>query len=181
MAFTRFHDDPARIQKQLQENTYIGRYQLNTPGQGKQLPFQEDPNMRLQFWGANLSTNTVQLESELRGMTRPLNRDLLEINDYKKNPTPISFISSFGVAEPFIEESRASHPAWQYRNMNIDRWEFPWLNPQANIEKPFNENIQTRILEKDFFHPTIPVVSGNPDYYLTGNTLCLGNEKSLNN
>ena len=47
MAFTRFHDDPSRIQKQLQESTFIGRYQLNTPGQGTgtSLPFQEDPNI----------------------------------------------------------------------------------------------------------------------------------------
>jgi len=183
MAFTRFHDDPSRIQKQLQESTFIGRYQLNTPGQGvgKQLPFQEDPNIRLQFWGANLNDNTVQFESELRGLTRPLNRDLIQVNDYKKNPTPmIQYSSSYGVADPFVEESRASHPAWQYRNLNIDRWEFPWINPQANLEKPFHENVQTRILEKDSFQPTIPIMEGtiHQEYYLTGNSMCLGNNNA---
>ena len=45
MAFTRFHDDPHRIQKQLEESTYIGRYTLNTPAQGMNLPFNEDPHV----------------------------------------------------------------------------------------------------------------------------------------
>ena len=37
MSFTRFHDDPYRIKKQLEETTYTGRYMLNTPGQGVDL------------------------------------------------------------------------------------------------------------------------------------------------
>ena len=41
------------------------------------MPFFEDPNVRLQQWGANLHNNTVEFESELRGLKRPLNRDLL--------------------------------------------------------------------------------------------------------
>ena len=35
MAFTRFHDDPCRINKQLQESTGTGRYMLNVPGNGE--------------------------------------------------------------------------------------------------------------------------------------------------
>ena len=34
MSFTRFHDDPCRIHKQLQESTDPGRYMLNRPGNG---------------------------------------------------------------------------------------------------------------------------------------------------
>ena len=29
MSFTRFHDDPCRIEKQLQESTGTGKYMLN--------------------------------------------------------------------------------------------------------------------------------------------------------
>ena len=58
MAFTRFRDDPHRIQKQLEESTYVGRYTLNTPGQGMDLPFNEDPHIRLQKWGAKLQLRT---------------------------------------------------------------------------------------------------------------------------
>lgn len=32
MAFTRFHDDPARIRKTLEESTFAQKYYLNTPG-----------------------------------------------------------------------------------------------------------------------------------------------------
>ena len=34
MAFTRFHDDPVRIIKELDIATYSGRYALNVPGNG---------------------------------------------------------------------------------------------------------------------------------------------------
>ena len=34
MAFTRFHDDPCRIQKYLEETTNVGNYEINVPGVG---------------------------------------------------------------------------------------------------------------------------------------------------
>ena len=153
MSFTRFHDDPARIQKQLQESTYLARYQLDTPGQGVELPFMEDPNIRLQGFGANVfKKNTTQLESELFGITRRYNRDLFEANDYKKyGVTEVGEIPYFKSQQPFVEESRATHPAWIFRSADVNRWEEPWLNPLVGLEKPFHENIQTRILEKDYY------------------------------
>ena len=154
MAYTRFHDDEVRIKKQMEEMTYAGRYQLDTPGPGSVMPFQEDTHIRLQQFGANLYTNSIQLESDLMGLTRPLQRDNLETNIYIANQAdakPVSFPS----AQPFVEESRASHPAWMYRDFTPDRWESPFLNPQANLEKPFHDNIQTRILEKDNYRPSL--------------------------
>jgi hypothetical protein len=152
MAFTRFHDDPYRIKKQIEESSGPSRYILNKPGQGVNLPFMEDPQMRLQGWGANLRTNTVNLESDLFGMTRLLNRDLVTVNDYKSNSVNTSVVS-YPVAEPFVQESRASHPAWMYKDLEQPRWEAPYLNPLNGLEKGFNENIQTRILEKDYYVP----------------------------
>ena len=180
MAFTRFHDDPARIRKQLAESTGLGRYLIDTPGPGINLPFYEDPQLRLQSWGANLQTNTVNLESELIGLGRPLLRDPME-NEYTKHLTQSTQLS-YSSANPFIEESRATHPAWTYRDLEHPRWELPWVNPQANTEKRFHDNIQTRILEKDYYTPRIPVVSecNSPNlvpdtdmqYYLIGRTMC---------
>jgi len=152
MAFTRFHDDPYRIKKQIEESSGPGRYLLNKPGQGVNLPYMEDPQIRLQGWGANLRTNTVNLESDLFGMTRLLNRDLVDVNDYKSKSVTTSVVS-YDIAQPFVEESRASHPAWMYRDLEQPRWEAPYLNPLNGLEKRFNENIQTRILEKDFYQP----------------------------
>jgi len=158
MAFTRFHDDPSRITKQLAESTFLGRYQLDTPGQGLDLPFAEDPQMRLQKWGANLRTNTINLENDLRGQTRKLNRDYIHKNNYIHYAATTAPIAMKNV-DPFVEESRASHPAWVYRDLEQTRWEHPFLNPQANLEKTFHDNIQTRLLEKDFFRPIIPDVT----------------------
>jgi len=178
MSFTRFHDDPARIKKQLQISSYQERYFLDTPGQGMDLPFMEDPQIRLQGWGANLSTNTVNLESDLLGLTRKSNRDYVGVNDHNQHAVYTNKIN-YRNEQPFIEESRVSHPAWMYKDLEQSRWEEPFLNPLNGLEKNFHENIQTRILEKDYFVPMIPIVEGtnDMDYYLTGPSICIaGNE-----
>ena len=160
MSFTRFHDDPARIKKQVAESTFAGRYHLNVPGMGINMPFEEDPQLRLQKWGANLTSNIVNLESDFWGLSRPLNRDLVEMNDYK-TAAARAFPIIYESQEPYVQESRASCPAWTFRSAPIERWEQPWVNPQANTELRFPNNIQTRILEKDYYQPTIPVMSNN--------------------
>lgn len=159
MSFTRFHDDPVRISKQLQESTYLGRYQLNRPGPGVHLPFMEDPHMRLQKWGANLQNNTVDLESSLRSLGRPLNRDLVKENDFKKKIVDSRQpVGGYSTAKPYVEQSRASHPAWMYKDLEQSKWEAPLINPQtwSHLETPFPRDLSTRILEKDHFVPTLP-------------------------
>ena len=59
MAFTRFHDDPARIQKQLQQQTDQGRWVIDVPGNGDKPCFQLDPQIIPQKWGGNLWTKTI--------------------------------------------------------------------------------------------------------------------------
>ena len=183
MAFTRFHDDPARIQKQIDESSFLGKYMLNTPGQGIDLPYIEDPQVRLQRWGANIMTNPINLESDLFGLSRPLNRDDINQNDYKTN-SAITNTKSFHKKQPFVDESRASHPSWMYRDLEQTRWETPILNPLANLERPFHHNIQTRILEKDNFTTKIPMINNNRimnnhQYYLSGSSICLGGNKCI--
>jgi hypothetical protein len=56
-----------------------------------------------------------------------------------------------------------------YKDLEQSNWSFPQLNPQHalgsfregsfGLQKQFNENISTRILEKDYYVPRIPVVS----------------------
>lgn len=156
MSFTRFHDDPIRIVKQVEGSSYAGKYALNTPGPGDLLPYMEDPQMRLQRWGANLMTNKIHLESDLRGMTRKTNRDCVHQNDYKSFAAGAGHVSYPASDFNFVSESRATHPAWELRAIEQPRWEQPWLNPQANLEKKFPDNIQTRILEKDYYVPVMP-------------------------
>jgi hypothetical protein len=157
MAFTRFHDDPARIRKTLEESTFSGRYFLETPGNGVDMPLQLDPQLRLQRWGANMHSNAINLESDFRGLTRKLNRDLVSDNSYRANRAEtVDFV--YPTANPIIDESRATHPAFLYRDLEQTRWEYPWINPQDNVERVFPWNLQTRILEKDNYTPKMPAV-----------------------
>ena len=172
MSFTRFHDDQHRIKKQIEESSFTGRYMLNTPGPGVDLPFMEDPQLRLQKWGANLQTNTVNLESDLRGLTRRQTRDNIDLNQHARTQVSSSR-PSYREEQPFVEESRASHPAWAYKDLEQNRWEQPLLNPLNGLDKQFAENVHTRILEKDNFTPRIPMV-GEQSFYLTGQSMCIG-------
>jgi len=75
MAFTRFHDDPCRKIKQLQQSTGVGRYHLSVPGNGDSPAFMSDPHIIAQKWGGNLWTNTIDLESSLLGVDNRSTRD----------------------------------------------------------------------------------------------------------
>lgn len=148
MSFTRFYDDPARITNQLDQMTYAFRYQLDTPGPGAQLPFMEDPGIRMQKWGANMWSESTNLESDLMGLGRPLNHDF--DRTYKDLDTKRGYQIAFPTSQgAVIDESRATHPAWMYRDLEHARWETPFINPQANVERRFDHSIQTRILAKD--------------------------------
>lgn len=148
--FTSIRNDPIRIQKEMQISSLPGRYALETPGPGKDLPFMEDTQVRLQYWGANRGTEMTNVESDLLGLSRRLNRDHIEDNDYQKFKVQTQPVKCFRIQEPYVLESRASHPSWYYRDLEQSRWEQPWLNPQTNLEIPFHNNLHTRILEKDY-------------------------------
>jgi hypothetical protein len=110
MAFTRFHDDPCRIMKRLQQSTDAALYAYNVPGPGDDLPFVEDPHVRLQLWGANRASDAVRLESALRGLGKPLSRA----------PAPSTLVPPPRVyptlGTEITETPRAVAPAWQVRD-----------------------------------------------------------------
>ena len=145
MAFTRFKDDPDRVNKYLQESTSIGKYHLNTPGNGLNNPYIDDTHIILQKWGANLQSNSLLVENELRNLNRPLTRDL---NEYKPINTKMY---QYPVKNFNIDESRSTLPAWIFRDNDNKqkRFENPLKKQVVNI--PFQNNLQTRILEKDYY------------------------------
>lgn len=153
MAFTRFNYDPCRTKKQLQQSTGPGRWILDVPGNGAKPCYIEDPQIIIQKWGANLRTNTINLESDLLGVNRRLNKDCLGINDYEKYNVPNEAINYPDCNNLFTEQSRATNPAWWYRDKEQVDWYYPPLNPQENTCLPFQNNLNTRILEKDNFTP----------------------------
>ena len=76
-------------------------------------------------------------------------------NDYKINAVKTEPLS-YSKLNPFTQESRASHPAWTYKDLEQSRWEIPFINPTANREIPFHNNLSSRLIEKDGFKPNIP-------------------------
>lgn len=148
MSFTRFHDDPARIKKGLEQSTFSGRYALDTPGPGMHMPYMEDSQIRIQRWGANMWSDSTNLESEFRGLGKPLSHD---VRTYQETGIHRGTAIGYGSSNVHVEESRASHPAWIFRDLEQTRWEAPLINPQAHAIKPFDDPIQSRILSKDNF------------------------------
>ena len=147
MSFTRFHDDPARIAKKLHETTAIGKYIMNVPGNGSRMDFVEDPHIRLEKWGANLSKNAIDIESDLRCQTRSLQRDCVQY----QQKSAVNKSISYGTTPSYVEQSRTIAPAWELRDVEQQRYTDLPFNTQAHIEIPFNNNLQTRILEKDYY------------------------------
>lgn len=150
MACSRYHSDINRIEKRNAISTFAGRYALDTPGPGADAPFIADPHMRATKWGANFCNNMMDLNSDLRGLTRPLNRDLPDYNNYVKHSVKPNHIS-YDERNYITDESRATLPAWTFRDVEINRWETPMLNPLDQLEKPFHHNLNTRVLERDHF------------------------------
>ena len=180
MAFTRFHDDPCRIKKQLQESTDSGRYMLNKPGWGDKPCFMNDPQIRMQQWGGNLRTNTINLESDLMGLTRPLTHDC-DKNNYAKQAVT-SDKMEYPECNPLTDESRVTNPAWWYRDLEQNHRYILPLDPQENTCIPFQNNLSTRILEKDHFVADVPCVASNDESILASNAFTgFGNNNNVNN
>ena len=153
MAFTRFKYDDCRTKKSLQQATDPGRWILNVPGNGSNPCYMEDPQIIIQKWGGNLRTNTINLESELKGVNRHLSRDCLGKDNYQNYNVPNQPIQYPTCSNLTTEQSRATNPAWWYRDLEQNNFEYPPINPQANVCLPFQNNLSTRILEKDYFTP----------------------------
>ena len=153
MAFTRFKYDDCRTKKSLQQATDVGKWILNVPGNGSNPYYIEDPHIRIQKWGGNLRTNTINLESDLRGVNRNLGRDCLGKDNYKNFNVSNEAIQYPSSSNLTTEQSRATNPAWWYRDLEQNNFEYPPLNPQTNVCLPFQSNLSTRILEKDYYTP----------------------------
>lgn len=144
--FTRLKDDPYTIKKELQQSTDQGLYYLNTPGLGTQIPYMADPQIRLQYWGANLRTNSIDIENSLRGLNQPLSP-----LDCHSSMIPKSVLQKYKTNEQEItQQTRTTLPAWKLRCQESRRWDYVISDPKKKLFIPFQE--YTRIQEKDQFN-----------------------------
>lgn len=148
--FTRFNYDKGRTIKQLEESTGPGKYVMNVPGNGTNPYYIADPQFRLEKWGGNLTTNSMTVDNELRGLTRKLNRDTVK-NNYHLMNEPQTSLPHYPTIETIVHESRTETPAWEIRELPNMRTDYLHKDPQQHIAMQFQNNISTRILEKDYF------------------------------
>ena len=147
MSFTRFNYDVARTEKQLQESTGPGRYMLCVPGQGMAPGIYEDPNIRIGKWGGNLmkapSGHPIDIWSDLDGRN-------IKHQKYGRTHTGESDAQKveYPVIRAYTNETRATHPAFMYRNMEVKRWDHLHENPQDHAILPDSLYESSRINQK---------------------------------
>ena len=165
MAFTRFHDDEARIKIQLQQQTDQERWYLDVPGSGDKPCFMLDPYIIPQKWGGNLWTHSIDIQSSLLGIDKQLSRDCVNQAPFKRQTVYASPID-YPVCDTLTtEQSRAIMPAWTARDLPQNHAYILPNNPQLHTEMSFQNYTSTRILEKDGFKRTMPCIPENNQYY----------------
>jgi len=153
MSFTRFHDDPNRIQKTNLETSAMNDYTFNVPNNTTSSSvFFNDPYLRMQKNGTTLCRNMVDVESELRVMNRNLCRDDVNRNNYVTNQDYKLYVHPKNITKNITKQPRAINPAWMLRGTGIDRSEYLFSDPQTNIFMPFQSYLDTNILEKDYYN-----------------------------
>ena len=80
--FTRTKDMRSRINFDLDVLSQNNNYIFGQPGTGPNPEYISNPEIRLEKWGGNLRTNAINLEHDLFGQTRKLNRDDVKLNNY---------------------------------------------------------------------------------------------------
>jgi hypothetical protein len=148
MAFTRFNYDDARTEKRLQEATDVGRWTLNVPV--GRLHYSDDPHIRLQKWGANLSSSAVDVENYLQGRENKGNKYCDGVNPAPSFGLPTSHTLFSTTMKAVTDESRATHPVWWFRDLEQTRWEYP-LKEQLVIKQRF-QHVDSRNMMRDSYN-----------------------------
>lgn len=149
MAFTRFHDDPCRIAKELQEGADVSAYYLQVPGNGPAPPYMASPGYRLQQWGANLFRDPISVQNIITDRDRRLGGDchlLQKVPEARPDyPTCRS--------GPAI--SRAIEPAFLLRCRENSYWERPLPRPGCSVVAPRPPiGLSARLAQRDQFVPS---------------------------
>ena len=148
MSFTRISEDKVRVSKYLQETTDQGKYMLNTPGQGMDPYYMEDPHFRLEGWGGNLAENAIDLESDLRCLTRNLNRDEITKNTHLNHDVEKQNRQMSTMNNTTTDQSRVTNPTWWHREERQHRPQHLLYNPQNHVIPDFTQNVSSRKEQK---------------------------------
>ena len=120
MASTRISNDKLRIYKHVQQSTDVGKHIINVPGNGLDVPFIEDPQVRMQLWGANRVNDTISVENSLLNIDRPLMRGCVNCPKSYYTQPDLSRMNysqnTFAITDTSIID-----PAWNLRDKEDTR------------------------------------------------------------
>jgi hypothetical protein len=63
---------------------------------------------------------------------------------------------------PFVEQPRATNPAWTARDLEQSHFSYLPMNPQEHVCRPFQNNLSTRILQKTYGFPNLSLPTREP-------------------
>jgi hypothetical protein len=121
--------------------------------------FMDDPYIRQQRWGNNIRVPArlgfIPTETPLDVENNLMSRDV-HLSKYcssKQFPqtkrSTVQIAISQTINTPITQQSRASHPAWMYKDKEQTRWDYLPLDPQENVAMSFSNNLSSRILAKN--------------------------------
>ena len=156
MASTRLNNDVISMELRNKTNLNQSEYMLDVPGNGQTPDYIEDPHIRLQKFGGNISSRIVDVNSNLLGINRKIGRDCTQARFDNCEYSKINFPNK---CEVVTDESRATMPAWELRDLETHRTGLLLQNPQNHVEMQFSNNISSRILEKNNYIPEFPYIN----------------------
>jgi hypothetical protein len=161
-SFTRRQYDGCKTTDDLRVTTGPGRYQIGTPPQYNNASFAPEPTIRQQMWGASLNSQFIKtdVESDLLNLNRPTTKTIC--NQYDPTTDKINQAESELMKEESFPQtfSRLVDPPCTMRSTGWNRWEWLCENPQENAMMPFDNNITSRLQQKDQYRPCIHTPMG---------------------
>lgn len=179
MSYSKSIYDKESYKQLINQSVGPGVYSLGEPKVSCKQCYPYTPRIRLQSQGAPKIKNNllIDIDSDLTGITRKLSKN---IHDYYSPECPDTVCNSGEVCGqgvvgncangnipeanfqylpdcyPPPEDTRLSNPACNLRSTGWNRWEWLPTNPQERVQRPFDNNIHSRIVSKDNHRPLIP-------------------------
>lgn len=160
--------DPQSQELYNQASTGPVRYLLGTPSTPCHTCFSDDPSVRIQQRGVDHRRRPELIQTSNHFLFRhadgTLARDAADV-DLPVSSIPPAF--SDATSTPLFKsddtctllgrDTRLTNPPSTLRGIEVNRWGFPLVDPQANVDIRFPHVLDTRIITKDAHRPIIPV------------------------
>lgn len=160
---TRLNYDVDAYQHSLRESVAPGGYWIGTPTQECVECFPTDPRMTLAASGNAKCVDRplVDVDSELHGITRKASKNpalQFKPDGGRHHKCHLARMPACRDSSVVAEDTRLSNPPCTLRGQRngFNRWELLCRNPQANVDKPFDNLINNRLIVKDNHRPILP-------------------------